>query len=393
MGRKLMCMVVVSLMLVSLWAAKIGAQGDILLDVESIKISVPSAYLMDATTGMQLYGKAEHERRAPASMTKIVTMALVFDALAAGEIALEDMVTTSSQASAMGGSQIYLAPGEEMVVQELLLAVAVSSANDASVALAEHVSGTLEGFVDDMNALVVRLGLQNTHFANPHGLDHPDHYSSAHDMAQLARYLVINHPEVTAYTSTWDHWLREDTDRPFWLTNTNRLLQHYQGLDGLKTGKTDDAMWCLTGTADRDGTRLIATVMGGESSDQRFGDAAGLLDAGFAAVETVTLVRPGDILATVTVWDGEEEQVSLQVQSDLVVTIPRGTEDQVALSAVPESDSLVAPVRTDQVVGVVTAELGGKAIGEYSLVPAQNVERCSLLALFVRIARRLWFLR
>ncbi len=393
MGRKPMCILVVSLMLVSLWAVKVGAQGDRMLDVGAVEVHVPSAYLMDATTGMELYGKAEHERRAPASMTKVVTLALVFDALAAGEISLEDQVTTSPRASALGGSQIYLAPGEQMSVEDLLLAVAVSSANDASVALAEHVSGTLEGFVADMNSLVASLGLQNTHFTNPHGLDDPDHYSSAHDMSHLSRYLVVNHPQVTGYTSMWTHWLREDTDKPFWLTNTNRLLQHYPGLDGLKTGKTDSAMWCLTATAAREGTRLIATVMAGSASDQRFDDVGRLLDAGFASVETVTLARPGDTLATVTVWDGRQEQVTLGVQKDAVVTIPRGTRDQVAVTAIPEADSLVAPIDADQVVGVVRAEMAAKTLGEFPLVSAQAVERCSLLTLFVRIMRRLWFLR
>ncbi|MFO8059609.1 MAG: D-alanyl-D-alanine carboxypeptidase family protein [Bacillota bacterium] len=393
MGRKLLCILAASLMLVNLWGVQASAAGEQLLSAGPVEVMAPLAYLMDATTGTELYAKAEHERRAPASMTKIATLAVVFDALAAGEISTEDQVTASPRAASLGGSQIYLAAGEQMSVEDLLLAVAVSSANDASVALAEHVSGTVEGFVDDMNSLVSRLGLQNTHFTNPHGLDDDDHYSSAHDLARLGRYLVTHHPGVTEYTSTWSHWLREDTDRPFWLTNTNRLLQHYVGLDGLKTGKTDRAMWCLTATAAREATRLIATVMGAETSDHRFDDVARLLDAGFASVETVILARPGDTLTTAVVWDGQQEQVDLGVPQDAAVTIPRGAKDQVAVSTTVDADALVAPVGTDQVVGSVRAEIAGEVVGEFPLVPVHDVERCSMMALFGRIVRRLWFMR
>lgn len=387
MGKTLGCVILVASMMVLAVGSPVAAM------VGDVEVSAPSVYLVDAATGMELYARGAHERRAPASMTKIATLAVVFDALAQGGIALDDVVVASTRAQGMGGSQIYLEAGEEMSVEELILAVSISSANDASVALAEHVSGSVEAFVDDMNALASRLGLQDTNFTNPHGLDDPDHYSSAHDISQIARYLVTRHPRATEYSGIWDHWLREDTDDPFWLTNTNRLIGQYPGMDGLKTGKTDESLWCLSGTARRDDTRLIATVMAAPTSAERFDDVARLLDAGFAAVETVVLVEPGQAVTTVRVWEGVREHVALTVASPAIVTVPRGRKDEVGVGVLLEDEDLVAPVSGDQTVGMIRLEMDGRTLGEFTLVPAESVERCSLWVLFVRLLQRLWFVR
>lgn len=387
MGRKLSCVILVVSMLVLAVASPAEAV------VSDVEVSAPAVYLMDVTTGMELYAKAAHERRAPASMTKIVTLALVFDALADGAISLDDVVVASSRAQSMGGSQIYLEAGEEMTVEDLILAVAVSSANDASVALAEYVSGSVEAFVDEMNELASRLGLTESHFVNPHGLDDPDQYSSAHDISQFGRYLLARHPQVTEYSQVWDHWLRQDSDSPFWLTNTNRLIGQYHGMDGLKTGKTDGSLWCLSGTAERDGTRLIATVMAAPTSGERFDDVARLLDAGFAAVETVVLIDPGDAVTTVQVWEGQREHVALTAADPVTVTVPRGRKDEVAVRVLLDADDLVAPVTRDLAVGMIRAEMDGRTLGEFPLVPAEDVDRCSLWVLFVRLLHRLWFVR
>ncbi len=389
----LLCMTLAIALFLSAPVRGVGGDATLSFDLDSVELSAASAHLMDATTGAELFSHRADERRAPASMTKIITMAVIFDALKAGTIRLDDVVVVSARASGMGGSQVFLEKGEEMSVEDLLKAVAISSANDASVALAEHVSGSVEAFVDDMNALGEHLGLINSHFTNPHGLDHPEHYSTARDINHFASYLLRTHPEVTDYTSVWTDWLREDTDDPFWLTNTNRLLGDYPGMDGLKTGRTEESGWCLSATAVRDGTRFIVTVINSPTSDERFDDVERLLDGGFAAAETVYLVEPGDVMAEVPLWEADVQSIELTVGERVVVTVPRGTADQVALRVEEPDAALAAPLSQESPVASVSAELEGTSIAEYSLVPVRNVERCGPVTLFVRMLRRLWVFR
>src|SRR5690606_30408439 len=224
--------------------------------------------LIERDTGTVLYEKNMHEKYSPASMTKIMTMLLVMEAIDEGKFSFKDKVATSEYAASMGGSQIFLEPGEEMKVEELLLAVAIGSANDASVALAEKVAGSEENFVNIMNKKVQELGLKNTKFQNTTGLPAKDHYSTAYDMAIMAKEL-LKYEEITDFTKMYESYLREDTDKKFWLVNTNKLVKFYPGVDGLKTGFTREAMYCLTATAKKDGMRVIAVIFGAPTSKSR----------------------------------------------------------------------------------------------------------------------------
>ena len=220
-----------------------------------------SAILIERDTGTVLYEKNSHEKLAPASMTKIMTMMLIMEALEKGQIKWEDKVRASEYAASMGGSQIFLEPGESMSVEEMLKGIAIGSANDASVAMAEHIAGSEEAFVEKMNKKVKELGLKETHFKNPTGLPSKDHYSSAHDMSMMAKEL-LKYEDITKFTGSYESYLREGSDKKFWLVNTNKLVRFYEGVDGLKTGFTNEAKYCLTATAKKDNMRVIAVVFG-----------------------------------------------------------------------------------------------------------------------------------
>jgi len=362
------------------------------LDIGDMELETPSAVLMDAKTGAVLFAKNPHERRAPASVTKIATLALVFESIEDGRITLDEQVTASPEACRFGGSQIYLEPGEVITVRDLLLAVAVASANDASVALAEHVSGTHEGFVEEMNQLAEHLGLDDTHFVNAHGLDHPEHRTSALDVARLSAYLVCTYPQVLEYTAIWSHYLREDSAKPFWLTNTNKLLKQFPGIDGLKTGSTDEAMYCVSATARRDDTRLIAVTMGAPTSSIRFAEAARLLNAGFGRVETVVIARAGESLGTLPVYEGRERLVEATVEHDVAITIPKGRRDDISHQLVL-SEGVVAPVQSVTPVGELVMSLDGHVLERICLVPDKSIERCGPWSLFLRVLGSIWPLK
>ena len=240
-----------------------------------------SAILIEASSGKILYEKNAHERMAPASMTKMMSMLLAMEKIDRGELKWSDIVTVSENASGMGGSQILLETGEQMSVEDLFKGVAVASGNDAVVALAEHIAGTEENFVKMMNDKAKELGLKDTSFKNPHGLDTANHYSSAHDMAMIALELS-KHPDVFKYTSIYEDYLRKDTDRKIWLVNTNKLVRFYDGVDGMKTGYTEGAGYCLTATAKKNGMRLIAVAMGEPDSKTRNSEVTNMLNYGFS---------------------------------------------------------------------------------------------------------------
>ena len=252
-------------------------------------IAAKSAKLVDASTGQVLYAANSEERMAPASITKIMTMLLVMEQVRDGRISLDDVVAVSTEASLMGGSQVYLKERERVPVRDLMAATAIRSANDASFALAEHVAGTADDFVRMMNQRAVELGMENTQFTNPEGLDDPDHYTTASDIAIMSREL-IQYPEVLEWTSTWIGKMRDGT---YDLFNTNRLIKEYDGADGLKTGHTDKAGYCLAGTAERGGVRLIAVVMGTAGEKERVAETSKLLDYGFRNFERATLAEAG----------------------------------------------------------------------------------------------------
>ena len=244
-----------------------------------VEVSAKSVILMERETGTVLYQQAEHEQREPASVTKIMTMLLVVEAIEQGQLHLEDRVTCSAYAASMGGSQVFLAEGEQMSVSELLKCITVVSGNDAAVAMAEYLSGSEAAFVAEMNLRARELGMADTNFVNCTGLPAQGHLTSAHDIALMSRELILNHPSIREYTTIWMDSIR---DGAFGLTNTNRLVRFYQGATGLKTGSTDSALYCVSATAERDGMELIAVVMKSPTSAQRFEDAKALLDYGFA---------------------------------------------------------------------------------------------------------------
>ena len=279
---------------------------------EEIKLAenAKSAILIESSTGEILFEKNSHEKLHPASMTKMMSMLLIIESIDKGSIKWEDEVIVSPNASSMGGSQILLETGEKMSVRDLFKGVAVASGNDAVVALAEKVAGTEEGFVLLMNKKAKELGLKDTHFVNCHGIDETDHYSSAYDMSLIAKELS-KHEEIFKFSSIYEDYLRKDTDRKFWLVNTNKLVRFYNGADGFKTGYTNLAGYCLTATAKREGMRLIAVVMGEEDNNVRNSEVTKMLDYGFANYGLINVLSKDSIIDNVKVIKGKVNNIDI----------------------------------------------------------------------------------
>jgi len=332
-----------------------------------------AAVLMEAGSGQVLYAKNGDARRAVASVTKVMTLSLIFDALEAGLVRMDEMIGTSSRAAGMGGSQIWLEPGEEMSLRDMLVAIAVGSANDACVAVAEHLYGTHERFVAAMNEKAAELGMTNTHFVNAYGLDAPDHYTSALDVAQMSRY-AVGHPELLKFTSIWIEYLR---DGKLLQANTNKLVRHYRGCDGLKTGWTDEAGHCLAATAVRDGTRLISVVLGAPSSKTRFAEASGMLNAGFAAVTSIPLAERGETVCQLLVERGTRGPIDLLVPEDFGIVVPKGEQPEITRRIVRD-ERVFAPVEKGQKLAELVIEGDGKELGRCPLVASAAVPRANL---------------
>lgn len=338
--------------------------------------------LMDASTGTVLWAENPHEALEPASVTKVMTMLLVCEAIDAGQLSLDQTVTASAHAAGMGGSQIYLEEGEQMTVEELLKAVAVSSANDAAVALGEAVAGSESAFVERMNQRAAELGMGDTHFCNCTGLPADGHVTSAYDIAVMSRAL-LEHDLIREFTGIWMDTLR---DGAFGLSSTNKLLRSYDGCTGLKTGYTSTAGYCISATAERNGLELIAVVLGAEDSKDRFNTAATLLDWGFANFQLVT-VAPEEALPTVPVALGEQDAVALEeVQAQVLIrTADAGSvTSQVVLPGGAE-----APVEQGQQLGSFVVLVGGQVAAVCPLEAAQGVERLNLGGVFRRFVKNL----
>lgn len=340
------------------------------------EISSPSALLMDANTGKILYEKNAHEQRPCASITKVMTLLLVMEALDSGKIRLDDVVTASAHAASMGGSDIWLEEGEQMTVDEMVKATAVASANDAAVALAEFISGTEDEFVAAMNEKARELGMKDTTFKNCNGLDEEGHLTSAYDVAQMSRAL-IRHRKIFDYTSIWLDTLRDGETQ---IVNTNKLLKTYDGITGLKTGTTGDAGSCITATAERNGMSLIAVVLGADSGTARFKDAATLLDYGFANYE-YTQLRLNEEIYPIAVEGGMESEVSVTCDDSAGMTLPKGAKEKVKRSVTVE-ESLPAPVKKGDKVGRITFTLDGKELAAFDILAAENVEKRTFGSLF-----------
>ena len=336
-----------------------------------VDLPVKSAVLMDQGSGTILYAENEDVQLPPASITKVMTLLLVMEAIDSGKISLTDKVVCSDTAAAYGGSQIWLKPGEEMTVDDLLKAAAISSANDATVCLAEYVAGSEEAFIGLMNQRAAELGMANTTFRCAAGLDQPGHLSTAKDVAIMSRAL-LGHPLILNYSTVWMDSLRGGETQ---LVNTNRMIRFYQGATGLKTGTTSGAGSCLAASASRDGLGLIAVVMGADTSDHRFAAARSLLDWGFANFMQAKLTPPEDILP-VPVTGGVERQVEVICQPPEGILIEKGKLEAITQDVIlPES--VAAPVAAGQELGSIAVCVEGERVSEYPILAAEPVERMS----------------
>ena len=346
----------------------------------AMPIEAPSAILMEQETGTVLYEKNADERMTPASVTKVMTLLLITEDLEAGRIRKEDLVTASRRAASFGGSCVYLEEGEQMSVDEMLKCIAVVSANDCAVAMAEYLSGTEELFVERMNRRAEELGLVNTHFTNCTGLfDDEDHYTSARDVALLSRELM-KHPLIKDYTTIWMDSIRGGN---FELANTNKLVYWYPGCTGLKTGFTSKAMYCLAATAEREGVAYIAVIMHGESADSRNADATTLLNYAFANFSLCSL-RPEADLPELPVEMGQQACVPLTYGGESRALVPKGGAAAEYALSLPEL--LSAPVAKGQQVGTLTVTLGGETVAEVPILAGASVPRIGFWGLFKKLA-------
>ncbi len=334
----------------------------------ALEVKARSAILMDVYTGKILYENNSHETLPPASITKVMTLLLVMEAMESGKIGLDDMVQVSSHAASMGGSQIWLEPGEQMSVNDLLKAATVASANDAATALAEYVAGSEESFVGMMNARAAELGMNDTTFLNCTGLDAAGHLTSANDIAVMSR-ILIQHDLIREYSKIWMDTLRGGKTE---LVNTNKLVRFYKGTTGLKTGTTSGAGSCLSATAERDGVHLVAVVMGCETSDDRFNSARKLLDYGFANWSMYTPQVDPTQFPEVPVKKGTEKQVPLEMEQPSSILIAKGKEGEITQEITMEPE-VQAPVARGDEVGRVTLSAGGEVLAEYKIVSAVDI--------------------
>ncbi len=347
----------------------------------SVTVTAPSVFLMEASTGKVLYEKDADTRRPPASVTKVMTILLIYDALSAGKIHKEDVVTTSEYAASMGGSQVFLEAGEEQTVDTLLKCIVVSSANDACVAMAEYISGTEEAFVQQMNERARGLGMENTVFKNCNGLDTDGHVTTARDIALMSRELITKYPDVYEYTKIWMDTIVHKTkkgEEEFGLSNTNKLIRQYPYATGLKTGSTGEAKFCLSATAQKDGIDLIAVIMAAPDVKTRFADAQTLLNYGFSICRKYEDPDWESVQKTVKVERGEEDQVKVVQKSGFSYLDVSGADVSGVEKEVVPKASLKAPVKKGQKAGTVQYLLNGEKIGEVELAAADDVPAMSL---------------
>ena len=352
-----------------------------------LEVAGKSAVLMDVATGTVLFEQNPHERLAPASVTKIMTMLLIMEAVDSGKITMEDMVTASEAAAAKGGSQVFLKVGETMSVSDMLKSIAVSSANDCACAMAEHIAGSEAAFVEAMNRRAEELGMKDTHFVNCTGLDDSpeaeEHRTSAYDIALMSRELLKNHPKIKEFTTIWMDTIRGGA---FGLSNTNKLVRFYSGATGLKTGFTSGAGYCLSATAQRDGMELIAVVMGSATSQERNDACKQLLDHGFA---NYALVSPEltDVDTAVPVKLGASASVNARLGENAALLIDKARRSSVTMEVELE-EGVTAPVSAGQTIGTLSVKAGEEILARFPLEAAEGVERLTWPQLFVKVLRR-----
>ncbi len=343
-----------------------------------------SAILIERDTGAILYEKNAHEPLPPASMTKIMTMLLIMEAIDQGKLKLDERVRASEYAASMGGSQIFLEPGEEMTVDDLLKGVAIGSGNDASVALAERIAGSEEAFVHMMNEKARQLGLKHTAFENTTGLPAKNHYSTAYDMAVMAKEL-LKYDLITKYTGTYEDYLRENTNKKFWLVNTNRLVKFYPGVDGLKTGYTSEAKYCLTATAKKGNMRVIAVVFGAPTPKARNAQITKMLDYAFSHYEAKPLYKKDETIAIVPVSKGKKKAVAAVTSEPISVLLKKGEKSEAVKTTWKLNKKVKAPVKKGDVLGTLIVKKDGAVIAKSPLVAKEQVEEANMWELFKRM--------
>ena len=348
----------------------------------ALEVEAPSALLMEKEPGTVLFAKDEHAKLEPASVTKVMTLLLVMEAIDAGTLHYDDIVTASAHACSMGGSQIWLEENEQMTVSDMLKAVCVVSANDCAVALAEAVAGSEEAFVDRMNQRAAELGMTDTTFKNATGLPAEGHVTSAYDIALMSRELILNHPDIRQYTTIWMDSLRNGASS---LVNTNRLIRFYEGATGLKTGSTDSALYCLSATAERDGMELIAVIMKGSTSAQRFEDAQALLNYGFATYALAS-VMPQTPLAPVPVSLGTQATVQPVLGEGDHLLVEKAQAGNLT-QTVELAESVEAPVAAGDQLGTLTVTCGEETIAQIPIVAGEEIPRITFGQMLVRMLR------
>ncbi|WP_108672320.1 D-alanyl-D-alanine carboxypeptidase family protein [Peribacillus acanthi] len=342
-----------------------------------------SAILIERDTGAILYEKNPDEQLPPASMTKIMTMVLIMEALDTGKLSMKEKIRTSEYAASMGGSQIFLEPGEEMTTEQMLKGIAIGSANDASVAMAERIAGSEEAFVEMMNDKAKELGLKHTKFQNATGLPAADHYSTAHDMAMMAKEL-LKYDTITRFTGTYESYLRENTDKKFWLVNTNKLVRFYTGVDGLKTGFTNEAKYCLTATAKKGNMRVIAVVFGAPSPKERNAQVTKMLDYAYAQYMTHPVYERGFQLKDVYVSKGNEKTVAAVTSEPISVLTKKGESIKNINKVVEIKKNLKAPIQKGDEIGTLKVVKDGKVMVESPIVAKKNIKKANWWDLYKR---------
>jgi len=347
-----------------------------------------SAILIETSTGKVLFEKNANEKLAPASMTKMMSMLLIMEAIDSGKLSMDDDVIISDNASSMGGSQIFLQTGEKYKVSELLKGIAIASGNDAVVAMAEKVSGSVNAFVKQMNTKASELGLKNTHFDNPHGLDSENHYTTARDMSVMAQEL-LKHKDILNFTSIYEDYLKKNDGSSIWLVNTNKLVRFYEGVDGLKTGFTTTAGYCITTTAKRGDMRLLSVVMNAQSSDLRSKDTTNMLNYGFNSYQLDILLNKDKSLGNVSIENGKRVKSKLYLKEDVTI-LTKVNEEKGKYDYNLVVDEIKAPLSKNQKVGYVEViDNEGNIINEEDVIIKEKIDKANIFDLFNRVIEAL----
>jgi D-alanyl-D-alanine carboxypeptidase (penicillin-binding protein 5/6) len=356
----------------------------------SLNITSTSAVLMEGSTGEIIYEKNKDERLKPASITKVMTLLLIFEAIDSGKISLTDQVVVSEYAASMGGSQVYLEPYETQDVNTMIKCISIASANDASVAMAEHIAGSEEAFVAKMNERAKELGMVNTNFVNACGLDVDNHYSSAYDVALMSKELITKHREISNYATIWMDTFVHTTKKgqtEFGLTNTNKLIRFYKGITGLKTGSTGLAKYCLSATANKEGMDLIAVILAAPDTKTRFGEATKLLDYGFANASIFKDNNEDLVVSPIPVNKGVTTSVSYKSMNEFSYLCLKDVNPADIKKEITLAESLVAPIKENDKVGEITYSLNGKKIGSINLVASEAVNKAGFKDYFFRVLK------